>query len=128
MPASAAAWPTWWGRSCAALGEQFQVLCITHLPQIAAAGHVHFQISKSVVDGRTQTRVVRLSAAERVEELARMIGGAAQTDAARAAARELLDRRKRSKPKGESERPRSGEGEESQERPEQSEVTRRLSE
>ena len=91
------------------LGEQFQVLCITHLPQIAAAGHVHFQISKAVVNGRTQTRVVRLSAAERVEELARMIGGASQTDAARAAARELLSESE-AKPKGESERPRSGGG------------------
>jgi DNA repair protein RecN (Recombination protein N) len=62
------------GKTLRRLGEQFQVLCITHLPQIAAAGHVHFQISKAVVNGRTQTRVVRLSAAERVEELARMIG------------------------------------------------------
>jgi DNA repair protein RecN (Recombination protein N) len=65
-------------------------LCITHLPQIAAAGHVHFQISKSVANGRTQTRVVRLSHSDRIEEVARMIGGAAPTDAARAAAKELL--------------------------------------
>ncbi len=97
------------GKTLRRLGQQFQVLCITHLPQIAAAGHVHFQISKAVVNGRTQTRVVRLSAAERVEELARMIGGAAQTDAARAAARELLSGSESEvKPKGESERPRSG--------------------
>jgi len=95
------------GKTLRRLGEQFQVLCITHLPQIAAAGHVHFQISKAVVNGRTQTRVARLSAAERVEELARMIGGASQTDAARAAARELLSESE-AKPKGESERPRSG--------------------
>jgi DNA repair protein RecN (Recombination protein N) len=78
------------GKTLRKLGEQFQVLCITHLPQIAAAGHVHFQISKSVANGRTQTRVVRLSQSDRVEEVARMIGGAAPTDAARAAARELL--------------------------------------
>ena len=78
------------GKKLRGLGESFQVLCITHLPQIAAAGHVHFHISKSVANGRTHTQVVRLNESERVEELARMIGGAAPTDAARAAARELL--------------------------------------
>ena len=78
------------GKKLRGIGETFQVLCITHLPQIAAAGHVHFHISKSVTNGRTQTQVVRLNESERVEELARMIGGAAPTDAARAAARELL--------------------------------------
>ena len=78
------------GKKLRAIGESFQVLCITHLPQIAAAGHVHFHISKTVANGRTQTKVVRLNESERVEELARMIGGAAPTDASRAAARELL--------------------------------------
>ncbi len=78
------------GKKLRDIGESFQVLCITHLPQIAAAGHVHFHISKRVANGRTQTRVVRLNEHERVEELARMIGGAAPTDAARAAARELV--------------------------------------
>ena len=78
------------GKKLRAIGASFQVLCITHLPQIAAAGHVHFHISKRVVNGRTHTEVVRLDESQRVEELARMIGGAAPTDAARAAARELL--------------------------------------
>lgn len=78
------------GKKLRGIGESFQVLCITHLPQIAAAGHVHFHISKHVANGRTQTQVVRLDESGRVEELARMIGGAAPTDAARAAARELL--------------------------------------
>ena len=78
------------GKKLRAIGGSFQVLCITHLPQIAAAGHVHFHISKRVVNGRTHTEVVRLNESQRVEELARMIGGAAPTDAARAAARELL--------------------------------------
>jgi DNA repair protein RecN (Recombination protein N) len=78
------------GKKLRAIGETFQVLCITHLPQIAAAGHAHFQISKAISNGRTQTRVVRLTDSERVDELARMIGGAAPTDGARAAARELL--------------------------------------
>jgi DNA repair protein RecN (Recombination protein N) len=85
------------------LGERFQVLCITHLPQIAAAGHVHFQISKSVANGRTQTRVVRLTHSDRIEEVARMIGGAAPTDAARAAARELLGSAGESETKGKGE-------------------------
>jgi DNA repair protein RecN (Recombination protein N) len=78
------------GKKLRGIGEEFQVLCITHLPQIAAAGHVHFHISKRVANGRTQTQVVRLNAAQRVEEVARMIGGAVPTDAARAASRELL--------------------------------------
>ena len=78
------------GKKLRALGESFQVLCITHLPQIAAAGHTHFHISKSVSGGRTQTQVIRLDQDARVEELARMMGGAAPTDAARSAARELL--------------------------------------
>jgi len=86
------------GKKLRAIGGSFQVLCITHLPQIAAAGHVHFHISKRVINGRTHTEVVRLDEHQRVEELARMIGGAAPTDAARATARELLD-----SPKGESE-------------------------
>jgi DNA repair protein RecN (Recombination protein N) len=79
------------GKKLSRIGRSFQVLCITHLPQIAAAGHAHFHISKTVADGRTQTRVARLTNAERVDELARMIAGAAPTAAARAAAGELLD-------------------------------------
>ena len=90
------------GKRLRRIGDASQVLCITHLPQIAAAGHAHFQISKTVTDGRTHTRVVRLSLEERVEEVARMIGGAAPTGASRAAARELLGESE-AKPKGESE-------------------------
>ncbi len=88
------------------LGSAFQVLCITHLPQIAAYADVHFQIEKSVDGGRTRTTVKRLDAAGRVEELARMLGGAAVTDAVRRTAREMLDGRfaSEAKPKGESER------------------------
>jgi DNA repair protein RecN (Recombination protein N) len=90
------------GKTLRRLGESFQVLCITHLPQIAAAGHAHYQISKVVANGRTRTLVARLSQSERVEELARMIGGAAPGDAARAAARDLLGESE-TKSKGESE-------------------------
>jgi DNA repair protein RecN (Recombination protein N) len=77
------------------LGERFQVLCITHLPQIAAHGATHFQISKAVRGGRTSTRVVRLKAEDREEELARMIAGADVSKSVRASAREMLARRRR---------------------------------
>ena len=90
------------GRKLRRLGRTFQVLCITHLPQIAGAAEAHFHISKRVVKGRTQTRVARLDEAGRVDELARMIGGADVTAAARAAARELLAKGE-TKTKGESE-------------------------
>ena len=90
------------GKKLRGIGESFQVLCITHLPQIAAAGHVHFHISKTRGE-RTHADARRpAERSERVEELARMIGGAAPTDAARAAARELLGESE-AKPKGESE-------------------------
>lgn len=72
------------------LGQRFQVLCITHLPQIAAAGHTHFHIEKTVRANRTVTTVRRLEREDRVEELARMAGGEAAGDQARASARELL--------------------------------------
>jgi DNA repair protein RecN (Recombination protein N) len=72
------------------LSERCQVLCITHLPQIAAHGTTHFSISKSVKGARTSTQVTRLDAAEREEELARMIGGADISAAVRAGAREML--------------------------------------
>jgi DNA repair protein RecN (Recombination protein N) len=88
------------------LGERFQVLCITHLPQIAARGATHFRIDKNVRRGRTVTSVERLSDSARVDEIARMIGGAVITDQARATAREMLS----AEAKGESERRKSGRG------------------
>jgi DNA repair protein RecN (Recombination protein N) len=66
------------------------VLCITHLPQIAARGDAQFLIEKSIRGNRTVTRVERLDPSGRVEEMARMIGGAAITDQTRTSARELL--------------------------------------
>jgi DNA repair protein RecN (Recombination protein N) len=72
------------------LGERFQVLCITHLPQIAAAAGTQFSIDKRVRGGRTVTSVGRLSGEDRIDEIARMIGGAKVTAPARASARELL--------------------------------------
>jgi DNA repair protein RecN (Recombination protein N) len=70
--------------------RQSQVLCITHLPQIAAFADSHYRVDKRTRQGRTTTRVLRLSAEERVEELGRMLGGARVTPSAREHARQLL--------------------------------------
>lgn len=69
-----------------------QVLCVTHLPQIACYGDVHFQISKAVVAERTVTTVQTLAEEERVAEVAAMLGGATESLAAQENARELLAR------------------------------------
>ncbi len=87
------------GARLQALGARFQVLCITHLPQIAARGATQFRIEKSVRGDRTVTSVERLDAEGRVDEVARMIGGAAMTEPVRASARELLETA--AKPQGE---------------------------
>jgi DNA repair protein RecN (Recombination protein N) len=68
-----------------------QVLCITHLPQIAAFADAHFRVEKTSEAGRTMTRVKKLSPEEHVEELARMLGGARVTDSARAHAKQLIE-------------------------------------
>jgi len=93
------------------LGERFQVLCITHLPQIAARASTQFLIEKSITGHRTVTRVTRLDMDARVEELARMIAGTSVTDAVRASARDLLHSARakgKQKAKGESESRRRG--------------------
>jgi DNA repair protein RecN (Recombination protein N) len=72
------------------LGGKYQVLCITHLPQIAAYGTTHYRIVKRVVGGRTVTDVARVSGTEREEELARMIGGTEISTAVLASARDML--------------------------------------
>jgi DNA repair protein RecN (Recombination protein N) len=72
-----------------AVADHRQVLCVTHLPQIAAYADHHFHVEKAEVAGRTETHVRRLSAAARKDELARMLGGHA-TSKARAHAAELL--------------------------------------
>lgn len=87
------------------LAERCQVLCITHLPQIAARGDAHLVIDKQVKGGRTMTTVTRLDRGGREQELARMIAGAAISATVVASAREMLASRQRSeaKAKGESE-------------------------
>ena len=79
-------------RSLWRLGRRHQVLCVTHLPQIAAYADAHFAIHKAQRDGRTVTEVRRLDAEGRVRELAAMLGGAAGGPAVEASARELLAR------------------------------------
>ena len=78
------------GRQIRALAQNKQVLCITHLAQIAAYGDDHFRVEKQVEEGRTATRVRPLNATERREEIARMLGGARVTAKSRAHADELL--------------------------------------
>jgi DNA repair protein RecN (Recombination protein N) len=83
------------GRSLWLLGRRHQVLCVTHLPQIAAHADAHFRIAKRERDGRTITEVARLDRDGRVAELAAMLGGEATSGygaAAEAQAAELLDR------------------------------------
>ena len=72
------------------LGQRFQVLCITHLPQIAAYGSTHYHIVKNIRGGRTLTEVAKVNGTDREEELARMIGGADVSETVRASAREML--------------------------------------
>jgi DNA repair protein RecN (Recombination protein N) len=78
------------GKQLRALGARSQVLCVTHLPQVAAQGHHHLRVLK-LTDGRsTRTSLAELSGNERVQEVARMLGGAQITDKALAHAREML--------------------------------------
>ena len=72
------------------LGARHQVLCVTHLPQVAARGQQHFQVSKQNVKGKTQSSIALLKAPERVEEVARMLGGIKITSTTREHAKELL--------------------------------------
>lgn len=80
------------GRKLRALAKRHQVLCITHLPQVAAHGEFHFVVAKRVQEGRTITEVRALDKDERVEELARMLGGRDVTKSVTQHAKELLVR------------------------------------
>lgn len=77
------------GERLRALARSHQVLCITHLPQVAAAGHRHFRVEKKVVKGRTVAQLDELESAARLDELGRMLGGA--NASARKLAGELLE-------------------------------------
>ncbi len=74
------------------LGQQRQVLCITHLPQVACQGDYHLQVTKTIVQSSTQTQIQWLGEKQRVEEIARMLGGVEITAQTKAHAREMLRR------------------------------------
>ena len=67
------------------------MLCVTHQPQVAAAGHAQYRVSKASQEGITQSSVERLDEHGRIAEIARMLGGAEVTKEARAAAKRLLE-------------------------------------
>ncbi len=78
-------------RKLLSIASRHQVLCGTHLPQIASQADTHYVVRKRVDAGRTVTEVVPLSSSERVDELARMLGGETVTETARRHAREMLE-------------------------------------
>jgi DNA repair protein RecN (Recombination protein N) len=78
------------GDRLARVAERVQVLVVTHSPQVAARGGSHLRVAKQAARGRTATRVEALNASARREEIARMLAGETVTDAARAAADDLL--------------------------------------
>ena len=73
------------------VGSTAQVLCVTHLPQVAAQAHHHLKVSKSVVDDETYTAVARLDKKATRDEIARMLGGAKITKKSQQHAQEMLD-------------------------------------
>ncbi|MBB3212867.1 DNA repair protein RecN (Recombination protein N) [Herbaspirillum sp. Sphag1AN] len=78
------------GRLLKRLGQERQVLCVTHLPQVASQGNQHYQVSKRNADGKTLSQIAALDAKARIEEIARMLGGLEITATTRKHARELL--------------------------------------
>ncbi len=78
------------GRLLRRLGQDRQVLCVTHLPQVASQANQHFEVSKTSTGGQTLSHITPLSAASRIEEIARMLGGLEITATTRKHARELL--------------------------------------
>ena len=78
------------GRLLRRLGQERQVLCVTHLPQVASQGHQHLQVRKSSKDGVARTEIDTLEENQRVEEIARMLGGLDITDRTLDHAREML--------------------------------------
>lgn len=80
------------GHQLRTLGKSHQVLCVTHLPQVAALGHQHFQVSKIIDKKITYTKIIKLGNQARQEEIARMLGGVEITKQTRAHAEEMISR------------------------------------
>ncbi len=80
------------GEKLWAMSDRHQVICITHLPQVAAFGDAHYTIAKQVEGGRTRSTVTPLDAEERVDEVAAMLDGVPITPASRETARTMLGR------------------------------------
>jgi DNA repair protein RecN (Recombination protein N) len=80
------------GLQLRALGESGQVLCVTHLPQVASQAHAQFRVTKQSDGKVTRTSLQGLKGTERIDEIARMLGGIDITEKARAHAREMLKR------------------------------------
>ncbi|WP_288063710.1 DNA repair protein RecN [Rodentibacter caecimuris] len=79
------------GKLLRQLGDKCQVLCVTHLPQVACCGHHQFNVEKRIVDEKTETKMTALSQSERIPALARLLGGSQITDLALANAKEMLE-------------------------------------
>ncbi|MDQ6211997.1 DNA repair protein RecN, partial [Achromobacter insolitus] len=79
------------GKLLRELGERHQVLCVTHLPQVAACANNQFLVSKTESRGTTRSSIEELDAQARVEEIARMLGGIKLTATTREHAREMLE-------------------------------------
>lgn len=78
------------GKMLRQLGQMTQVLCITHLPQVAALANQHFFVNKQRINGQTQTQITDLNQNEKLHEIARLLGGAQVTKATLANAKELM--------------------------------------
>ena len=79
------------GKMLRKLGEKSQVICVTHLPQVASFGHNHFSVEKQTINEQTETQMTALTAQQRVKALAKLLGGSKITDLALANAQEMLD-------------------------------------
>ncbi|MGC7559664.1 DNA repair protein RecN [Pasteurella sp. PK-2025] len=79
------------GKLLRKLGQRCQVICVTHLPQVACHGHQHFTVEKYIVDEKTETKMTALSAQQRIKALAKLLGGSKITESALANAQEMLE-------------------------------------
>lgn len=79
------------GHKLADIAQRFQVICISHLPQVAVFGHSHFKVSKSIVSGRAESKILRMSRKQCIEEVARLLSSGKITPTSIRNARELYE-------------------------------------